>query len=927
MPVPDSFKAAVEEAERYWGQNTEDEEGLIPVETKKYLESVFKADSKNDVMSVIPYLKARFGQKVWHLKNGQERALDGIWFMVETNTSGQDENTGRERYDRGCFYQTNGLSEEEKENVKNAYKQHTALTIGEKSHYIPLRANETLPIGLGDDQNTIDFGELSFELAIRQPNGIVRDVDVVLDLGNTRSAGLLFDHAGKNAFSPVNFKQLFKVLRIKPDPMAWEYDSLDDVESGIVSSWIVLHQLEHQVFLGRDDSKEPKFLQTELRNIEVKEETTGFIFKKTDYHVTGDVCQRIPQMFMQLSPVLLGDQAERTFNAPYTQNMIKVGARLQQSSPKRYYWDDVKGREKWNMLLNKWDKSYTEKPEDATSLPTLQGEMLRFINDDGKILDLAIEEEPAKQPSAYPTDPLYPRQSTLTWFLLHILERAYAQMNSAFSAGANFIPHRLRKVLITYPSGWTTDEVDRYRERCQEALNIFSHTNVYHGVNSDLKLEMVSKAQTPDEAVAGQLPFVFSEIIRYPGQTAAKWISLVGKDRCGKNTVRIMNFDIGGGTSDISVVEYEDENTGSGASLNLLRTTLLFKDGQATAGDDLVKEIIERIILGGLIRTRGSIPGLAQNITRQFTQAFTNREDEAVRARIVRTCLIPLATKCLVELGGKSVQFSAQMAGINQNNWKEFLEFIGMSDEAIPFSQECFSFNDEEINELIERRFRGLFQNCAMYAAAYDIDLLIFSGKPSELPYIRTMANRYVPIDEGRIIFARNFKAGQWYPFTDDNGYIKDAKTVTVVGSALYYALSEGLISNWKITSSETISQRNEWGEIGAMKDSRDVFIEKSSDVGTITILPNTIIARRQNICSSPEPVYRFVSKDANQKYTQYNVSFERKMTDDGDSLSITSVIDVDSGADVTDTFKLQLWPCENGDGIDFWQEKGIFNI
>ncbi len=446
-------------------------------------------------------------------------------------------------------------------------------------------------------------------------------------------------------------------------------------------------------------------------------------------------------------------------------------------------------------------------------------------------------------------------------------------------------------------------------------------------MNSKLKLEMVGKDQIPDEAVAGQLPFVFSEIIRYPGQTAAKWISLVGKKRCGTDTVRIMNFDIGGGTSDISVVEYQDQNTGTGANLNLLKTTLLFKDGQATAGDDLVKEIIEKIILGGFIRTRKSIPNLEQNIVCKFTQAFNNRADEAVRARIVRTCLIPLATKCLAELGGNSVQFSAQMAGVNQNNWTEFLEFIGISEEALPFSQECFSFNDEEINELIENRFRGLFQNCAMYAAAYDVDMLIFSGKPSELPYIKTMATRYIPIDEGRIIFARNFKAGQWYPFIDENGYIKDAKTVTVVGSALYYALSEGLISNWKISSSNTLSQRNEWGEFGAMKNNREVFIEKSSNEGTVIILPNTIIARRQNICSTPEPVYRFISTDEKQKNTEYTVTFTRNMIDEGDALEISSVISTDSGEDATDSFKLQLWPCENGDGIEFWQERGIFNI
>ena len=921
--IPDSLRDALEEIASY--------EEIIPEATKVLLDTMFAGGAKRDWSSFAPFLRARFGKKTWHLKNGLEISLNGIWFMIETNTSGQDANKHPTKFDRGYFYQSNSFSEEEKKSFEDAYKMHRALPGGKSSPYINLQENETLPLEISyhnhetNSYEKIDFGGLSFELAIKTPGGEVRDVDVMLDLGNTRTAGLLFDHAGDAPFDPNSFKQLFKVLRIKPDPSSGEYDSLDDVEAGIAQSWLVIHQLEHQNYLGKQDSKYPPLLETEYQNLNIRETTSGFLFKRTTYEVEGKVCQRIPQMFTHLSPVLLGDQAERVFNLPYARAMISVGAKLQQSSPKRYYWDDVKGDVWWSMLLNEWDKAYSDSPKDETALPTLQGEMLRFLPEDGSILDLTKPLEPADAPKAYPEKPAYPKQSTLTWFLLHILELAYSQTNSAFARGANFIPHRLRKVLITYPSGWTNDEINRYRERCQEALNIFSQTNIYRGVESEFKLEMVPREQTPDEAVAGQLPFVFSEIIRYPGQTAAKWISLVGKKRQGTDTVRIMNFDIGGGTSDISVVEYKDlNNAGGGIAQNLLSTCLLFKDGQTIAGDDLVKKIIEKIILGGLLRTKKTVPGLSDNIIKQFTQAFTNKEDEAVRCRIVRTCLIPLATMCLSCLGDGSVQFSAQQAGLNQNNWKEFLDFIDVPEAALPFTQACFSFNGPDINKLIEAQFSGLFQNCAMYAAAYDVDMLIFSGKPSELPYIRTMAKQYIPIDDGRIIFARDFKAGHWYPFTDDKGYIKDAKTVTVVGSALYYALSKGLISGWKIEATKNISERNEWGQLDAMKGpDRAVFLSKGDENVEITILPNTIIARRQNICSSPEPVYKFIQKKSDGGNNPVKVSLKRKITEDGESLMIESI---DDNQEKASEFELKLWPCESSSGIDFWQERGIFD-
>ncbi len=921
--MPKSLKEALEEIKRY--KNFFDPASP----TKEALDKIFKdeKDWKIKPLDDSKFWKARFGRKTWHLEGGINEDLEGIWFMIETNTSAQDANDDKKgkQYDRGYFYQTNGLNEKEKGTFVSCYKNGAPKPKGRGCPYIPYHKEEKYSF---TEQfiDKIDLSPLKIELAIRVPNSDIQDVDIVLDLGNTRSAGLLFEHpkddnGNDKTINPEEFKQFFKILRIKPDPVSGEYDSLEDVESGIAQSWFVLHQLEHQEYLGREASKIPSLLVTEYKDVKVNAVSKGFIFKTTKYEVQGKACQRIPQMFMQLSPILLGDQAEREFNSPYAKAMVSVGARLQQSSPKRYYWDDstAENISNWNMLLNKWDASYDELPKDSVSLPILQGEMLRFMNEDGSILDLTKKLEPCNAPTAYPENPRYPRQSTLTWFLLHILERAYAQTNSAFSSGAVFIPHRLRKVLITYPSGWTNDEVDGYHKRCKEAVNIFSQTNLYHGVENSCCLEMIPREQTPDEAVAGQLPFIFSEINRYRGVTAAKWIALAGKKRQGVDTIRIMNFDIGGGTSDISVIEYRDSNqAASDVDQNLLSTFLLFKDGYANAGDNLLEKLIEKIILGGLLRSKKTVPGLADRIIHCFTQCSDDREVNSIRSRIVRTCLIPLATTCLSRIGEEAVQFSAKDAKINQNNWDEFLEFIDTEKQAIPWTQTCFSCSSAEVNELIEAQFARLFQNCAMYAAAYDVDMLIFSGKPSELPHIKTMAKQYIPLDENRIIFARDFKPGDWYPFTDAKGYIEDAKTVTVVGSALYYALSNGFIKNWKIETSHCKPVRNEWGELETMKFGGKVFLPKTKETVEVPLLPHASIARRQNIFSSPEPVYEFIAtKDG--AYKQVKVRLVREMKAGGEKLKIDAV---DGSQEKAKDFDLKLCPCEDKTS---WLDSGIF--
>lgn len=948
---PEDLRKAAERAERNFG--------LVPEDRRADLLEVFgKSDYEEQDAS---WGSFRFGSKTWTLPNGNLKVLYGIWISIETNTSDGMGNSsvGGPRYDRGSFYQRLALSEQEKQQVIQEYMSGQyrggRKVIGGEVHYLPNHDGECLKLRIFHPK--VNLGELKFELVILKPAAEPHDVDVVLDLGNTRTAGLLFDHMSdvrrengmvqRDVFPPAAFRQKFKVLRLKPDPHSGEYDSMDDVSAGIADSWMVLHELDHQKFMQKDSDKRPRLLQREVVAEGIDVQTTGLIFKKTHYEVKGCVVERIPQMFSTSSPVLLGDAAYRQFDFPYTRMLVGMGLKLQQSSPKRFYWDDQESRKDWCMILNEWDPSRDDDPRDDPFAPVLQSEMLRYTRDDGHIVDLSRDLEPSERPTPFREHPRFPRQSTLTWFLLHVLERADSQCNHTFR-GQDFEPSRLRRVLMTYPSGWTPQEVDEYRARCQEALDIFSETHLYHGVKNELRLEMVPREMCPDEAVAGQLPFVFSEILRYKGQTATDWIKTTGKSRRGadgvdRSTVRIMNFDIGGGTTDISVIEYENLNRSAGIAANRLSTRLLFRDGQARAGDDLLKLIVEKLILDPLIEQSQMVrvpdkkdQTFADIVYSKFSQPAKSEEETAVRSRIVRTCLIPLATYCLAH-ADKSEYFSAMDAGVNENNWKEFVfQFLLGKDSELdcsgpsPLPREAKKFRTDSqvLNGLIRKTFGDLIRNCAMYLAAYDVDLLVFSGKTSELSYIREMAELEIPLPSTRMIFARSFKPGDWYPFTDANGYIRDAKTVTVVGAALYYALANGFITNWSIRSEPaTAFNVNEWGELEAMRnvivERQNVFLPSDPEVEVsevIDLMPNCILARRQNICSTPEPVYKLLcqSQTANDVVT---CRLKRVRSEAGESLEL---LEPESDTPLQGC-ELKLWPSsESLDGV-FWQESGLF--
>ena len=98
-----------------------------------------------------------------------------------------------------------------------------------------------------------------------------------------------------------------------------------------------------------------------------------------------------------------------------------------------------------------------------------------------------------------------------------------------------------------------------------------------------------------------------------------------------------------------------------------------------------------------------------------------------------------------------------------------------------------------------------MINSLAKYVTAFEVDLVTLSGKPSELPQVKALLEDLLPVLPQRIVQAKHFPAGDWYPMSTDNR-ISDAKSVTAVGAALYQAIKNGLINGWSIQrqSSET---------------------------------------------------------------------------------------------------------------------------
>jgi hypothetical protein len=124
------------------------------------------------------------------------------------------------------------------------------------------------------------------------------------------------------------------------------------------------------------------------------------------------------------------------------------------------------------------------------------------------------------------------------------------------------------------------------------------------------------------------------------------------------------------------------------------------------------------------------------------------------------------------------------------------------------------------------------------------------------------MLEEKLPILPHRIMQAKDYPAGEWYPMTF-NGKINDAKSVTAVGAALYKTIFSGKIPNWRIhwKNSFTFLTENYWGVMpseGQSITSWKAFLEPGKQEASSRLMVGQCIGRKLiRSAAKPEQVYR----------------------------------------------------------------------
>ncbi|PKE32028.1 virulence factor SrfB [Rahnella sp. AA] len=647
------------------------------------------------------------------------------------------------------------------------------------AHYLNLLSLMAIPVeGLQTQKEpTIELPQFRV-IANRETNAIRPiSVDLILDVGNSRTCGILIeDHGQSGSGLTQNY-----VLKLR-DLSSPEHVYTDPFESRVEFS---------QAFFGKD-------------HFSVRSGRHDAFQWPTIARIGGEA----------------GRLAARRRGSEGSTGI---------SSPKRYLWDEKFYGQGW-----RFNGSYVQDTNPlATAAP-----FANLINEKGQALH-TIEDEMDRIPVFTPR---YSRSSLMTFMLSEVLTQAISQINSPeqrIRQGHAGIPRQLRNIILTVPPGLPMAERCILEDRMRQAVGLVWKSLRWHIGENDpdvdnqpgslnrenIKVPLPEIRVEWDEASCAQLVYLYTEINQnFAGHPEVFFDTIGRPDRKDREAITIASIDIGGGTTDLVVTDYRlDRNglSGGGANAHIIPHQR-FRDSFKIAGDDILLDVIQSYVLpafGQALQEAGVFS--VETLMSQLCGSQNISAAEAVlRQQLSLQLFVPLALHILSSYERYDPQDEQTHLLISQQV-SELLPAGSISEEVEGFvlreiqkaggNNSGFKLTNISLhlpltkvhNDLCSGKFnidKVLTALCEVLSC-YNCDMLLLTGRPSQLPGIQAIIRRNLPLPPGRILALHGYQTGTWYPF-HKNGHIDDPKSTASVGAMLSQLCANHSIPNFHFRTS-----------------------------------------------------------------------------------------------------------------------------
>jgi hypothetical protein len=568
-------------------------------------------------------------------------------------------------------------------------------------------------------------------------------VDLVLDVGNTHTCGILIEDHGIGESGLCHTAE----LRVR-SPDAPQYVSPSFFSSRLTFARADFGRRFYSVESGRDDA------------------------------------------FIWPSLARTGDEASWLA----AQRHASIGA-CSLSSPRRYLWDCAPALRPW-----RFSKSGASAQAEAIAQP-----LMMLMNDEG--VPLAELPEVERLPvfcAQYSRSAL---MTQLLCELLTQALSQINSVDNRLNMGQPDVPRQLRTLILTLPTGMPIRERNIFRQRMEEATGMVWRAMGWHPDDAapSRRVPLPVVEAEWDEASCGQMFWLYNEIQQnYAGRADSLFRALARAGSGGdRPALRIASIDIGGGTTDMAVTEYSLQEDDSRSAR--ITPRLLFREGFRVAGDDILLDVIRHCVLPALsnwLRRCGvrEVDSLMNHLAGDAAQPESG---EMLRRQMTLQYFIPLGNAILASW--ERCRPDDRLSGLDRLAGEMLTQPLSadlcdevakrvqpaLPDDAAPFDLMAVpvQVNFTELQQaMLERRFAiaGPLHALCEAVSFYDCDVVLLTGRPISLPGVQALLRYLQPVPVNRMVMMNDYPVHEWYPF---NGHPKSTAAV----GAMLFSLSQSL--------------------------------------------------------------------------------------------------------------------------------------
>ncbi|MDE6535624.1 MAG: virulence factor SrfB [Muribaculaceae bacterium] len=575
----------------------------------------------------------------------------------------------------------------------------------------------------------------------------VRDVDMVVDIGNSRTTALLIEDNS-------NFNQ------VRPLSLIDFTDMLTEAKEGMA-----IHTYD-----------EPFDMR--------------LAFRKVNF---GDFGPLDSRQFVYPSLVRLGQEANTLIHRA-TNMDDRVDSLSTYSSPKRYLWDWRPNKEEWQFLVLPGEKD--------DHIINLRG-ITSQLKSDGQL----DADNNGGVSFHYSRRSLMTLSFLEMLVQAHTQINSFKHRSVREGFGSPDIPRKVKRIIVTCPTAMSKLEREALIKCARDSVRILERFNG-RGDSGHNHVEVIPSVRTRkdadpewyyDEATCSQLVYMYGEVgHKYKG-CCSEFFNLYGKIEEGdtQHSLTVGSLDIGAGTSDLMISKYTYEK----GDITTITPDPLFYDSFYFAGDDMLNGMVKNImLLNEESAFRLALPALSSAQYRQLIKDFfgPDHNGQTVADRILRKDFniqysVPLMCHFLELLKNNHKDCTVSYEDVfaecppNPAIISGFLEKTG-----IDITRLEWKFNKEAVSAVVEKEFEPLLKKVATMMYSYACDIVLLSGRPASLPVIREIFLRYYAVfSPDRLIVLNNYNVGDWYPFDNNTGYITNPKTIVAMGGVIGHYASE----------------------------------------------------------------------------------------------------------------------------------------